>query len=374
MTPRVRQGMVVLAVLTAVGAAGAFLPVGHAEINAQPTPEVSLEIRGSGAMGTLARAVAEQFMKEHEGTIVTVQTCGAHQALKALIIGTCGLAMGTDEIPEDLDKLARDTGVQLKRTDLYKDAIVVAVHPQNPLRNLTTRQLRDIFRGAVTNWQDVGGPDAAIDVLTLSSTSAGYEVFKRQVLGAEAVMTPKAQQVKTKDLRAGLPVNGIVYLGLAQYVRLNKPESSGAEGKPSKEHKESGAKEKEDALTGDLQVDCVSPPPAPAPAAVPPSSTELAKGDGKGSKKELKLAKDTAPEGQAPMPEGAKAIIAQGISIDGVCPSTATVRDGTYSIVRRMSVYHREPASPLAVQILEHFVDPKKGQNLIRKDGNVPVN
>ncbi|HEY3448413.1 MAG TPA: substrate-binding domain-containing protein [Myxococcales bacterium] len=358
MTAGARKGMILLAVLAGLGVAGAFLPVGHAEIDAQPTP-TSLEIRGSGAMGQLARAVAEQFMKEHEGTIVTVQTCGAHQGLKALIVGTCGMAMGTDEVPEDLEKLALDTGVKLKRTDLYRDAIVVAVNPQNPVRNLTARQLRDIFRGTTTNWKDAGGPDAAIEVLTPSTTSAGYEVFKRQVLGTDAVMTPKAVQVKNKELRAGLPVHGIVYLGLAQYVRLNKPETSGGEGKAGKE-----AKEKEEALAGDIQVDCVSPPPPAVPAA-PAKEAAPAKNKGKD--------KDAAPAAAQGAPATAM-IIAQGISIDGICPSTGTVRDGSYSIVRKMSLYQRDPAPPLASQIVEHFVDPKKGQNLIRKDGNVPVN
>ena len=58
MSARTRRSMILLAALSGLGVAGAFLPVGHAEIDAQPTPTVSLEIRGSGAMGQLARAVA----------------------------------------------------------------------------------------------------------------------------------------------------------------------------------------------------------------------------------------------------------------------------------------------------------------------------
>jgi len=39
----------------------------------------SLEVRGSGAIGTLARAMAELYMADHPDTIVTVQTCGANR-------------------------------------------------------------------------------------------------------------------------------------------------------------------------------------------------------------------------------------------------------------------------------------------------------
>ncbi|MBI5542879.1 MAG: phosphate ABC transporter substrate-binding protein [Deltaproteobacteria bacterium] len=179
----------------------------------------SLEIRGSGAMGQLARSLAEQFMSEHPGTTVTVQTCGGHQALKALIIGTADLAMGTDEIPEELEKLSRDTGVKLKRTDVYRDAVEVVVHPTNPVRNLSSRQIRDIFRGAISNWKEVGGPDAPIEVLTVSSTSAAYEVFKRRVLGSDAVMTPRATVVGHRQMKESLGPFAIAYAGMSQVGR-----------------------------------------------------------------------------------------------------------------------------------------------------------
>lgn len=184
----------------------------------------SLEIRGSGAMGQLARTIAEQFMAEHPGTIVTVQTCGANQGIKALIVGTCQIAMGTNEIPEELEKLARANNVKLKRTDVYRDAIAVIVNPANPIRSLTLKQIRDIFRGAVTNWQEVGGSDAPIEVLTPHATSAAYEVFKRRVLGDESVITPKAAVIDSRQVKERLSVTSITYVGLSQAANLGLPE------------------------------------------------------------------------------------------------------------------------------------------------------
>ncbi len=213
----------------------AALALGVAAVAAEappplPNADASLEIRGSGAMGGLARAVVEQYLADHPGQIVTVQTCGAHQGLKGLVIGTCGLAMGTDEVPEELEKLARDRGVELKRTDVYKDALAVVVHPDNPVRGLTLRQIRDVFRGAITNWSQVGGPDQPIAVFTPQSTSATYEVFKKVVLGPDAVLTPKATVLQGRRLREGLPEWGIAYAGAGQAARINKAAEKGDAG------------------------------------------------------------------------------------------------------------------------------------------------
>ena len=193
-------------------------PDSRAEIDAQSAN--SLEIRGSGAMGQLARALAEQYMTDHPDSIVTVQTCGSFQGLKSLIVGTAQVAMATDEVPEELAKLALDRDVQLKRTDIYRDALAVVVHASNPVTNLTSRQLRDIFRGVVVNWQEVGGDDAPIEVLVPTSTSATYEVFKRRVLGDDAVMTPKATLLNYKQLKETLHEHSIAYAGLSQKVKL----------------------------------------------------------------------------------------------------------------------------------------------------------
>ena len=298
MTTRMRPAMAFLL----AGALGVWMPAFAAEPAPAEEPakpekgekgekdkdqpiSASLEIRGSGAMGQLARGMAELFMADHPDIVVTVQNCGANQALKSLIIGTCDMAMGTDEVPEEMAKLATDRGVKLKRTDVYRDALAVIVHADNPVANLTLKQLRDIFRGAVTNWSAVGGADAPIEVLTPTATSAAYEVFKRRVLGVEAVMSPKATLVTGKQMKESLKENAIAFVSIAQMTKN----------------------------------------------------------------------------------------AFKGLSIEGVPPSSETVKTGKYPIVREMSLYQREPASPLVDQVVEYFLAPDKGQKQILAAGNVPV-
>lgn len=47
---------------------------------------------------------------------------------------------------------------------IAKEGMVIAVHESNPVANLSTEQLRDIYQGRITNWKQVGGNDAPMSV------------------------------------------------------------------------------------------------------------------------------------------------------------------------------------------------------------------
>ena len=49
---------------------------------------------------------------------------------------------------------------------LALEPIVIIVNKQNPVNNLSTEQVRAIFRGDIVNWKEVGGKDRPIVVVT----------------------------------------------------------------------------------------------------------------------------------------------------------------------------------------------------------------
>jgi phosphate transport system substrate-binding protein len=88
------------------------------------------------------------------------------------------------------------------------DCIVPVVHPSNPVTNLTLDQLKDIYKGDITNWKEVGGPDQNIVVISRDTSSGTYEVWEKKVMNKERVS-------KRAQLQAS---NGAV----AQTVAKNK--------------------------------------------------------------------------------------------------------------------------------------------------------
>jgi phosphate transport system substrate-binding protein len=72
---------------------------------------------------------------------------------------------------------------KLKMHELRKDEIVFVVNSANPVSSLTWEQLRDIHIGKLTNWKQVGGKDAAINVYSDALTGGTRAMVKKVVLG-----------------------------------------------------------------------------------------------------------------------------------------------------------------------------------------------
>ncbi len=55
------------------------------------------------------------------------------------------------------------------------DALVVVVHPDNPVENITREQLRQVLQQKITNWQALGGRDEKIVVVARREKTAGVD-------------------------------------------------------------------------------------------------------------------------------------------------------------------------------------------------------
>ena len=72
---------------------------------------------------------------------------------------------------------------KLQMHEVQKDEIVFVVHPSNPVTKLSWEQLRDIHTGKITNWKDVGGKDAPINVYSDALTGGTRAMVKMVVMG-----------------------------------------------------------------------------------------------------------------------------------------------------------------------------------------------
>jgi phosphate transport system substrate-binding protein len=103
------------------------------------------------------------------------------------------------------------------------------VHPSNPIKNLTIAQLKDIYTGKITDWQEVGGKKGAIVVVARDFTSGTHEAWAELVLNNEPVVKSareKASSGAVLEVVAGEP-NAIGYdgIGYVEGDRRVKPVS-----------------------------------------------------------------------------------------------------------------------------------------------------
>lgn len=61
---------------------------------------------------------------------------------------------------------AKEKGVELIYVPVGLEAFVFFVNENNPVDNLTTQQIRDIYAGKYTNWKELGGADRIINPVT----------------------------------------------------------------------------------------------------------------------------------------------------------------------------------------------------------------
>lgn len=147
------------------------------------------KIKGSDTVLPVSQEAAEMYMSLHPDSRVTVTGGGSGVGISALMDGTTDIAMSSRSIKFNERVKLKNSGKQLKEAVVAYDALAVIVHPSNPVTHLTRQQLEAIFRGKVTNWNQVKdpytgkrGPDLKIVVYSRETSSGTYEFFKTSVL------------------------------------------------------------------------------------------------------------------------------------------------------------------------------------------------
>ncbi len=104
------------------------------------------------------------------------------------------------------------------------DALIPIVNPENPVSRISIDNLGAIYRGKITNWSEVGGPDMPITVYTRPDGSGTRAVFEKRVLGNSMVQAV-AKVAETNSSMADMvskDPGAIGYVGQA-FVQDNKP-------------------------------------------------------------------------------------------------------------------------------------------------------
>ncbi len=177
----------------------------------------TITVKGSDTMVILGQAWAENYMKTQKTAKVSIQGGGSGTGIAALINGTTDICQSSREIkPQEIAK-AKARNVTPFATKVALDGVSIAVHASNPVKQLTTEQLRGIYTGKITNWREVGGRNAPIVALSRESNSGTYvyfmdEVLKGDMFGRGVLLLPSTKAIQ-QELTSNR--NAIGYGGLA---------------------------------------------------------------------------------------------------------------------------------------------------------------
>jgi phosphate transport system substrate-binding protein len=177
----------------------------------------ALRIEGSTTVGPIADAFAEYFKTIQPGLEITVNKTGSGNGAAALIDGRCDIAtMSRFMKTEEEFKKAVDKGVVPVAHVVAMDGVCVIVHPSNPIKELTTAQVRDIYLGKVKNWKELGGTDMQIVAVSRDTSSGTYESFHEMVMKKQD-MAAGVEYVNANPqahARVSTTAGAIAYVGL----------------------------------------------------------------------------------------------------------------------------------------------------------------
>jgi len=179
----------------------------------------TLQIEGSTTVGPIADAFAEAFKNKYSNLDITIKKTGSGDGAVALVDGRCDIAIMSRFMKEKEYKKAVANGIFPVAHVVAMDGVCAVVHPSNPVKELTTDQVRDIYMGKIINWKQVGGPDLKIVIISRDTSSGTYETFRKLVMkkkemaaGVEYVNSNPQAYARVKTTKGAIGYVGIGFL------------------------------------------------------------------------------------------------------------------------------------------------------------------
>ena len=165
-------------------------------------------IDGSPVTAPLAQAVACVLLGDSREDVadmtIFTRTTQAYRNLAAgesdiLIVGE-----PTPDVRSDLDR----RGFNIEMAPIAMDALVFLVSTSNPVDNLTSQQLREIYTGSITNWQQLGGENTDIEAFQRNEEAMSQVLMQKLVMDWEP-MADAPIQIFSSEFEMGESITAI---------------------------------------------------------------------------------------------------------------------------------------------------------------------
>ena len=162
---------------------------------------------GAGAAPTenILKPIKPYFEKA-TGIKLQILEYGPKQAMLELEKGVIDAASAGLSFEDWLDLMKKE-GVpvrdpaSLSFVEIGKDRIVVIIHKDNPVNELSKDQLKGIFTGKITNWKEVGGKDMPIIVVWGKLIPGTNKLFVEKILDGEPVLKEVLETTTAAEIK-----------------------------------------------------------------------------------------------------------------------------------------------------------------------------
>ncbi len=160
----------------------AIAAVAAAMISGNAAEKGKVVIKGSTTLLPITMKGIETFRSIKPDISISVEGSGSGNGIKAILDGTTDICNSSREMKKEEFAKGKAANKNIKEIAVAIDMIVPIVHPSNKIKNLTMEQLKGIYDGTITNWNQVGGDDMNIVVVSRDSSSGTYEYWHESVM------------------------------------------------------------------------------------------------------------------------------------------------------------------------------------------------
>ncbi|AMX01979.1 hypothetical protein A3224_04730 [Microbulbifer thermotolerans] len=129
---------------------------------------------------------------------IPIVALGSSTGFKALNSDTADIGMSSRKIKRQeirmLSRFGNLAGAEAEHV-IGLDALAIAVHPSNPVSQLTLAQVAQIYSGKIKNWAELGGADLPIHPLHRDIESGTRATFDEEIFGHSRPAAPGIYEV-----------------------------------------------------------------------------------------------------------------------------------------------------------------------------------
>ena len=136
----------------------------------------TISVGGSTSVHPLMEMFVAEYGKAHSNVKFNVSATGSGDGIKGVPAGTCEIGMSSRELTP------AEKGTDIQELVVAIDGIAVILNNANPILNLTQAQIKDIYTGSVSRWEQLGssangktGPIAVVSREPGSGTRGAFE-------------------------------------------------------------------------------------------------------------------------------------------------------------------------------------------------------
>ncbi|MDR2923320.1 MAG: phosphate ABC transporter substrate-binding protein [Treponema sp.] len=193
------------------------------ESTAPAAAPYTIAIGGSTSVNPLMELLIADYKKAHSNVNFTVSATGSGDGIKGAAVGTYEIGMSSRELTP------AEIGTGLENLIIAIDGIAVILNNANPVASLSTDQIKDIYTGKITNWEQLGasanGKKGGIAVVSREPGSGTRGAFEELLKFQDQLVKGAIEFDGTGAIKAEVSRNAdaIGYISLGSLDSTIKP-------------------------------------------------------------------------------------------------------------------------------------------------------